>query len=95
MRKSRFTEKQIVTALRQTEADHFYEASALTPRRMERLQNPIRSRVLRHCRRNNLLEPHEGKDMLRWDHGAGFSPDASVRIVRGESKFPPVEAVPK
>ena len=30
--------------------------------------------------RHGLLEPHEAEDMLTWDHGGGFSLDASVRI---------------
>ena len=37
-------------------------------------------RVLRHFHRHSLLEPHEAEDMLTWDHGGGFSLDASVRI---------------
>ncbi len=31
-------------------------------------------------RRHGLLEPHDTEDMLGWDHGGGFSLDASVRI---------------
>ncbi len=31
-------------------------------------------------RRHGLLEPHDAEDMLAWDHGGGFSLDASVRI---------------
>ena len=58
----------------------FHEATALTPQLLERLQHTIRSRVLRHCRRQGLLEPHDAEDMLAWDHGGGFSLDASVRI---------------
>ena len=58
----------------------FHEATALSPQLLERLQKTVRSRVLRHCRRHLLLEPHEAEDMLTWDHGGGFSLDASVRI---------------
>ena len=58
----------------------FHEATALTPQILERLQHTIRSRVLRHCHRHGLLEPHEAQDMLTWEHGGGFSLDASVRI---------------
>jgi hypothetical protein len=58
----------------------FHEATALSPKLLERLQHTIRSRVLRHFRRHSLLEPHEAEDMLSWDHGGGFSLDASVRI---------------
>ena len=58
----------------------FHEATALTHELLEGLQHTIRSRVLRHFRRHGLLEPHDAEDMLTWDHGGGFSLDASVRI---------------
>jgi len=58
----------------------FHQATGLTPQLLERLQHTVRSRVLRHFRRQGLLEPHEAEDMLAWDHGGGFSLDASVRI---------------
>jgi len=57
-----------------------HEATALSPQLQERLQHTIRSRVLRHFRRHGFLEPNEAEDMLTWDHGGGFSLDASVRI---------------
>jgi hypothetical protein len=50
----------------------FHEATAPTPHLLERLQHTVRSRVLRHCRRHDLLEPHEADDMLTWDHGGGL-----------------------
>jgi len=58
----------------------FHEATALTPQLLERLEHTVRRRVLRHVRRHGLLEPHDVEDMLTWDHGGGFSLDASVRI---------------
>jgi hypothetical protein len=58
----------------------FHEATALTHELLEDLQHTIPSRVLRHFRRHGLLEPHDTEDMLTWDHGGGFSLDASVRI---------------
>lgn len=58
----------------------FHEATALSAQLLESLQNTVRKRVLRHFRRHGLLEPHEAEDMLGWDHGGGFSLDASVRI---------------
>jgi hypothetical protein len=58
----------------------FHEATALTSQLVERLQHTIRSRVLRHFRRHGLLESHDAEDMLGWEHGGGFSLDASVRI---------------
>jgi len=50
------------------------------PQFLERLQYTVRSRVLRHFRRHDLLEPPEAEDMLTWEHGGGFSLDASVRV---------------
>jgi len=64
----------------QTDKLRFHEATALTRELLERLQHTVRSRVLRHFRRHGLLEPHDAEDMLTWDHGGGFSLDASVRI---------------
>ena len=58
----------------------FHEATPLTHEFLEHLQHTIQKRVLRHFRRHSLLEPHEAEDMLTWDHGGGFSLDASVRI---------------
>jgi len=58
----------------------FHEATALSPLLLERLQQTIRSRVLRHFRRHDLLEPNDADHMLTWDHGGGFSLDGSVRI---------------
>ena len=58
----------------------FHEATALTSQLLQSLQHTVRTRVLRHVRRHGLLEPNEADDMLSWDHGGGFSLDASVRI---------------
>ena len=58
----------------------FHEATALTHELLEGLQHTIRRRVLRHCARHGLLEPHETENMLAWEHGGGFSLDGSVRI---------------
>jgi len=58
----------------------FHQTSALSPQLLEHLQHTVRMRVLRHFVRHGLLEPHDTDDMLTWDHGGGFSLDASVRI---------------
>ena len=63
-----------------TDELRFHEATALTQELLEHLQHTVRRRVLRHFRRHGLLEPHDAEDMLGWDHGGGFSLDASVRI---------------
>lgn len=59
---------------------HFHEATALTHELLERLQHTVRKRVLRHFRRHGLLDPHDAQDLLGWEHGGGFSLNASVRI---------------
>ncbi len=64
----------------------FHEATPLTHDLLEGLQHTVRKRVLRRPRfawcpaRHGLLEPYEAEDMAGWDHGGGFSLDASVRI---------------
>ena len=58
----------------------FHEATALTHELLEGLQQTVRKRVLRHMVRQGLLEPHDAQDMLGWEHGGGFSLNASVRI---------------
>jgi hypothetical protein len=58
----------------------FHEATALTHELLEGLQHTVRKRVLRHMVRHGLLESHDARDMLGWDHGGGFSLNASVRI---------------
>jgi hypothetical protein len=55
----------------------FHEATALTPHLLQRLKHTVRSRVLRHCRRHDILEPHEADDMLTW--APGFSLEATDR----------------
>jgi hypothetical protein len=55
-------------------------STSLTHELLERLQDTIRRRVLRHFCRHGLLEPYDTEDMLGWDHGGGFSLNASVRI---------------
>ena len=64
----------------QTDELRFHEATALTHELLKGLQQTVRKRILRHFRRHGLLEPHDAQDMLTWDHGGGFSLDASVRI---------------
>ena len=47
---------------------------------MATVQTQIRQRVLRAFVRRGLLEHGDGEEMGGWDHGGGFSVDASVRI---------------
>jgi hypothetical protein len=59
---------------------HFAEAAALTPEDLAAVQQQVRARVLRWFARAGHLDPADARDMARWDHGGGFSLDASVRI---------------
>ena len=44
------------------------------------MQQQVRARVLRWFARAGHLEPTDAREMAGWDHGGGFSLDASVRI---------------
>ena len=59
---------------------YFAEAAALTPEDLAAVQQQVRARVLRWFARAGLLDPADARDMAGWDHGGGFSLDASVRI---------------
>jgi len=58
----------------------FFEATELGKEVVEKTGQQIRERVLRYLKKQGVLEPHEAEDMLTWEHGGGFSLDASVRI---------------
>jgi hypothetical protein len=59
---------------------HFTEAGALTPEDLAAVQQQVRARVLRWLARAGHLDRCDARDMAGWDHGGGFSLDASVRI---------------
>jgi hypothetical protein len=44
------------------------------------VQGRVRRRILRAFVRNGILEKDDRRDMEQWDHGGGFSLDATVRI---------------
>jgi len=58
----------------------FCEAGALTPQDLAAVQQQVRARVLRWFARAGHLDSVDARDMAGWDHGGGFSLDASVRI---------------
>jgi hypothetical protein len=58
----------------------FAEAAALTPEDLAAGQQQVRARVLRWFARAGHLDCTDARDMASWDHGGGFSLDASVRI---------------
>jgi hypothetical protein len=58
----------------------FAEAAAPTPEDIAAVQHQVRRRVLRWFARAGHLDAADARDMASWDHGGGFSLDASVRI---------------
>ena len=58
----------------------FIEVEELDADDAEAVQTQSRRRILRAFARRGLLEKEDRKEMEQWDHGGGFSLDASVRI---------------
>ena len=58
----------------------FHAAHALGPEALAEIQAKVRVRLLRAAARRGLLEREDAQAMGTWDHGGGFSLDASVRI---------------
>lgn len=58
----------------------FHEARALGSQVQAEIQARVRTRLLRALTRRNLLEREDARVMAEWEHGGGFSLDASVRI---------------
>jgi len=50
------------------------------PEDLAAVQQQVRRRVLRWFARAGHLDSADARDMAGWDHGGGFSLDASVRI---------------
>ena len=44
------------------------------------MQQQVRRRVLRWFARASHLDAADARDMASWDHGGGFSLDASIRV---------------
>jgi hypothetical protein len=47
---------------------------------LNEVQAKVRRRLLRALTRRGVLEPEDAEAMASWEHGGGFSLDASVRI---------------
>ena len=56
------------------------ETAGLRPEDLAAVQQQVRRRVLRWFARGGHLDSADAGDMASWDHGGGFSLDASVRI---------------
>ena len=62
------------------ESVRFHETPALSSEQLADIQRNIRRRLLRALTRRGLLETDAAEEMAAWDHGGGFSLNASVRI---------------
>ncbi len=58
----------------------FHESSAPDQKWLNEVQAKVRRRLLRALTRRGVLEPEDAETMASWEHGGGFSLDASVRI---------------
>jgi hypothetical protein len=58
----------------------FHESRAPDQKLLDEVQAKVRRRLLRALTRRGVLEPEDAETMASWEHGAGFSLDASVRI---------------
>jgi len=58
----------------------FTEVPTLDVADAEAVQMAVRRRILRAYQRRGLLDQADRQEMEHWDHGGGFSLDASVRI---------------
>ncbi|SBT05888.1 hypothetical protein ACCAA_270120 [Candidatus Accumulibacter aalborgensis] len=47
---------------------------------LDEVQAKVRRRLLRALTRRGVLEPEDAETMASWEHGGGFSLDASVRV---------------
>jgi hypothetical protein len=58
----------------------FHEARGIGPETIAEIQAQVRHRLLSVLARRGVLEREDAAAMGTWDHGGGFSVDASVRI---------------
>ena len=58
----------------------FHESRAPDQKWLDEVQAKVRRRLLRALTRRGVLEPEDAETMASWEHGGGFSLDASVRI---------------
>jgi hypothetical protein len=66
----------------------FHESSAPDQKLLNEVQAKVRRRLLRALTRRGVLEPEDAETMASWDHGGGFSLDASVRIEGADRQGP-------
>jgi hypothetical protein len=57
-----------------------FREATLTAADIERVQTRVRQQILRGFAKHGHLDADDAQAMAQWDHGGGFSLDASVRI---------------
>jgi len=62
----------------------FFAVDELDAGDAETVQGRVRHRILRAVVRRGLIDKDDRKEMQRWDHGGGFSLDATVRITAND-----------
>jgi hypothetical protein len=58
----------------------FHEATTLTNADIEETRDKVRKRIIWSFVQRGFLDRNDGKEMILWEHGGGFSINASVRI---------------
>jgi hypothetical protein len=58
----------------------FHDSRAPEQKLLDEVQAKVRRRLLRALTRRGVLEPEDAETMASWEHGGGFSLDASVRV---------------
>jgi hypothetical protein len=62
----------------------FVEVREMDARDAEAMQTKVRVRILRAFVRRGLIDKDDRKEMESWDHGGGFSLDATVHITAND-----------
>ncbi|MBI3372642.1 MAG: transposase [Betaproteobacteria bacterium] len=72
----------------------FHAVARLDTRAIAGVQARVRQRIVRAFARRGLIETDDADKMGGWDHGGGFSVDASVRIdAPGDLVLTPLELI--
>ena len=58
----------------------FHESRTPEQNLLDEVQAKVRRRLLRALTGRGVLDPEDAESMASWDHGGGFSLDASVRV---------------
>jgi len=64
----------------------FYAVDEMDTHDAEAVQGRVRRRILRAYQRSGILDKDDRKEMEQWDHGGGFSLDATARIAANDRR---------